>query len=180
MVFKIAPFAIIFNPTFITITIKTHANGQKRAERHIMKINTKSQFIHNNGFVSRISFFNFHQDDKKKSSTSWKCWLIVKNSPHKQKKKKNDSNQVNVVKKKKQFQSRSVVCTVYTEWWMLRQHAKVTFQPYISIKLQCRFCSKFVVFWFGSVFSTFISSILFCAFRRIEWKKIRNRWGLDK
>lgn len=131
-------------------------------------------------FVSRISFFNFHQDDKKKSSTSWKCWLIVKNSPHKQKKKKNDSNQVNVVKKKKQFQSRSVVCTVYTEWWMLRQHAKVTFQPYISIKLQCRFCSKFVVFliWFSLLHIYFFDSVLCISKNRM--KKIRNRWGLDK
>lgn len=25
------------------------------------------------------------------------------------------------------------------EWWMLSQHAKVTFQPYIPIKLRCRF-----------------------------------------
>lgn len=38
------------------------------------------------------------------------------------------------------------------EWWMLPQHAKVTFQPYIPIKLRCRFFLKNLSFFlFDSV-----------------------------
>lgn len=53
------------------------------------------------------------------------------------------------------------------EWWMLPQHAKGTFQPYIPIKLRCRFSWNLSFsIWFRlvprSYFFTFLSRFVWC------------------